>query len=306
MTENHILNLMPRDEKEAFYGKVDLVQIGRLETYPGFIIHKHNHLNWFELTCVVDGEGDVYAKDIKVPVKKGDIFLSFPCETHRIDSSHNAPLTFDHFAFYTKDALYIERLETLMADYSSPKKRVFKSYFIREMLDGSIKELLNKSEFQREYLESTFTLILLELLRIFEVKKAPSFISADTSHKPDTLCQTIRNYIDTHLFSINNLNEIANLCGYNYSYLSFLFKKNTGITLSDYFKEKRFESAKLMIVENKLKIGEISNLLGYNSVYAFSKAFKDEFGLSPKNYYKTTVAKNINSPLPEHFPDNDK
>ena len=42
-----------------------------------------------------------------------------------------------------------------------------------------------------------------------------------------------------------------------------------------------------MIRENKLRISEISNLLGYNSVYAFSKAFKDEFGMSPKNYYKT-------------------
>ena len=292
---NHILDIAPTDEKSATYGKINLVQIGRLETTPAGSIAKHTHLNWFELTCIVEGEGYVYAKDVNVPVKKGDIFLSFPCEAHQIDSSFDKPLTFDHFAFYTKDDSYIERLEALMANYSSPKKRVFKSYFVREMLDGCIKELLNKSEFQREYLESSFTLILLELLRTFEIKKTPSFTSNDTCHKPDTLCRTIRNYIDTHLFSINNLNEIANLCGYNYSYLSFLFKKNTGTTLSDYFKEKRFESAKLMIVENKLKISEISNLLGYNSVYAFSKAFKDEFGVSPKNYYKTNIANNVSA-----------
>ena len=289
---NHILDIAPRDEKQATYGKINLVQIGRLETYPGCVIQKHTHLNWFELTCVVEGEGDVYAKDVKVPVKKGDIFLSFPCEAHRIDSSLEKALVYDHFAFYTKDEVYAERLETLMANYSSPKKRVFKSYFVREMLDGSIKELLGKADFQREYLEASFALILIELFKIFEVKKSTSFMSADTCHKPDTLCKTIQNYIDTHLFSINNLNEIASLCGYNYSYLSFLFKKNTGITLSDYFKAKRFESAKLMISENKLKIGEISNLLGYNSVYAFSKAFKDEFGVSPKNYYKSNLQEN--------------
>lgn len=300
MQLNHLLDIAPREDTSATYGKINLVQIGRLETYPGCVINKHTHLNWFELTCVVEGEGDVYAKDVKVPVKKGDIFLSFPCEAHQIDSSKDKALTYDHFAFYTKDEIYADRLESIMANYSSPKKRVFKSYFVREMLDGSIKELLNKAEFQKEYLESSFTLILLELLRIFEVKKSSSFMDQDSCHKPEALCKTICNYIDTHLFSINNLGEIANLCGYNYSYLSFLFKKNTGITLSDYFKEKRFESAKLMISENKLKISEISNLLGYNSVYAFSKAFKDEFGISPKNYYKTTAAnsessnKNIN------------
>lgn len=64
----------------------------------------------------------------------------------------------------------------------------------------------------------------------------------------------------------------------------------TGITISDYYNERRFESARLMIRENRLKVSEISNLLGYNSVYAFSKAFKDKFGTSPKNYYKKDSA----------------
>jgi AraC-like DNA-binding protein len=154
------------------------------------------------------------------------------------------------------------------------------------MLSGCVSEIASGAEFRSDYLEAAFSIALLELLKIFEVKREAGFIGDEVLQNPEKLCENIKHYIDTHLFSIGSLTEISDLCGYNYSYLSFLFRKITGITLSDYYKARRFESAKLMLIENRLKIGEISNLLGYNSVYAFSKAFKDEFGVSPKNYHK--------------------
>ncbi len=282
----HIADFQVRDKKDT-YGKIGLIQIGRNELSGGEKVHKHTHLNWFELTCIVEGEGEIFGGDKYVNVKKGDIFLSFPCEVHGIISSGKTPLIFDHFAFYTTSDDYNETLERIMTIYSGAEKRVFRSYLVREMLDGCVNVLLNGSEFQREYFSASFSLIVLELLKTFEVKRSAGFINDEISQGPEKLCNMIKHYIDTHLFSIESLSELSDLCGYNYSYLSFLFRKVSGITLSDYYKARRFESAKLMIRENKLKIGEISNLLGYNSVYAFSKAFKDEFGVSPKNYYKS-------------------
>jgi AraC-like DNA-binding protein/mannose-6-phosphate isomerase-like protein (cupin superfamily) len=284
--ENHIVDIRRLDDKYSIFGKVNLVQLGRLECPPGHVIRKHTHLNWFELTCVVDGEGEVSGGETSVHVKKGDIFLSFPCEAHEIVSSVKNPLTFDHFAFYTLDPEYNDRLERLMACFADAGKRAFKSYIIKEMLDGCIGELVENSFFRRDYLEGAFNVILLEILKIFEVKEKSVFITDDSWQDPEKLCRTVKNYIDTHLFSIRSLTDLASMCGYNYSYLSSLFKKITGTTLSEYYRHRRFESAKLMIRENKFKIGEISNLLGYNSVYAFSKAFKDEYGVSPKKFYK--------------------
>ncbi len=285
MPEKHIVDFCRYDGKDL-YGKINLVQIGRLICDKGFIIGKHTHLNWFELTCVVEGEGFIYGGSEKVAVRKGDIFLSFPCEVHSIESSNVNPLTFDHFAFFTEDPKLKDRFEHLMAGYANPSKRAFRNYLIRELLDGCIKELLSGTEFQRDHLSASFSLIILELFDIFKVRRGEGFITEAGFQTPEKLCETVKNYIDTHLFSLRSLSDLSSLCGYNYSYLSFLFKKITGTTLSNYYKQRRFESARLMIKENKLKISEISNLLGYNSVYAFSKAFKDEFGVSPKNYYK--------------------
>ncbi len=291
MASKHIVDFIGSGEREL-YGKIKLIQIGRLVCDAGYRVNPHTHLNWFEITCVVEGEGYVYGAEKKIGVKKGDIFLSFPCEKHAITSSAENPLVYDHFAFYSEHADYKDALEGLMANYANPEKRLFRSYRIREMLDGCIEELMVKTDYTRDFLTSSFSLILLELLRVFDVKASKGYMSDEIIQSPERLCETIKHYIDTHLFSIGSLTELSSLYGYNYSYLSFLFKKVTDTTLSDYYKDKRFESARLMILENRLKISEISNLLGYNSVYAFSNAFKDEFGVSPKNYLKEADLKN--------------
>ena len=74
------------------------------------------------------------------------------------------------------------------------------------------------------------------------------------------------------------------MTGYSYGYLSALYKKTTSNTLSDYYRNKKLELAKHLVIEKKLKIGEIAEILNYSSVYAFSKAFKNKFGVSPEKY----------------------
>ena len=81
-----------------------------------------------------------------------------------------------------------------------------------------------------------------------------------------------------------NLEELAGGMGYSYGYLSTVFKKVTSNTLLDYYQNKKFEMARLLVLEKKLKVREIAEMLNYSSVYAFSKAFKKHFGTSPGNY----------------------
>ena len=97
----------------------------------------------------------------------------------------------------------------------------------------------------------------------------------------DVLCQQIMNYIDTHVYSIESLDILTDIFSYNYSYLSNLFKKNTSITILDYYTNKRLETAKALIIENKKKIHEIAEMLNYSSTFTFSRAFKKKYGYPP-------------------------
>ena len=77
---------------------------------------------------------------------------------------------------------------------------------------------------------------------------------------------------------------------HNYSYLSSLFRKVTSGTLSDYYRNSRLETARLLILEDQLNISQIADLLHYSSIYTFSRAFKDQYGLSPEQYRKKVNA----------------
>ena len=93
-------------------------------------------------------------------------------------------------------------------------------------------------------------------------------------------------YIDTHMYRLQSLNDLSEEFGYNYSYLSDLFRKNTGDTLSNYYRTRHLNAARLLWDEKKLRIHQIAEILGYSSLYAFSKAFKHRYGISPEHYLK--------------------
>ncbi len=57
-----------------------------------------------------------------------------------------------------------------------------------------------------------------------------------------------------------------------------------GKSISSYFINKKLELSKELIEQGELSITEIANSLHYSSIYVFSRAFKDKFGICPKEY----------------------
>ena len=117
--------------------------------------------------------------------------------------------------------------------------------------------------------------------------RLPASLSGTPTDKE--LCKHVSHYIDTHLFTMKKLPECAKALSYNYSYLSTVFKKTTGITLSDYYKEKKLDMAKFLIAENEISLTEIAESLGYSGISAFSKAFSAKFCISPRQYAKQII-----------------
>ena len=93
-------------------------------------------------------------------------------------------------------------------------------------------------------------------------------------------------YIDTHIYTLQNLEEVAEYMKYNYSYLSAQFKKTTGCTLSAYHQQKRLATAQALMRDSALNITQIAERLSYSSLYAFSRAFKTAYHMSPREYLK--------------------
>ena len=73
---------------------------------------------------------------------------------------------------------------------------------------------------------------------------------------------------------------------YNYIYVSRVFKKYIGITISDYLTQRRMDLAKIYLSTTKMNITKISEEVGYPYPYRFNQVFKEHTGLTPKEYRK--------------------
>jgi len=95
------------------------------------------------------------------------------------------------------------------------------------------------------------------------------------------LCQ---NYISKHLYENITLSDIADFLGLSKKYLSGLFSKSLGITLTEYIQKQKIEEAKFLLTSTNYSIVYISELLKFHDQSHFTKIFKKFTGLTPKKY----------------------
>ena len=82
------------------------------------------------------------------------------------------------------------------------------------------------------------------------------------------------------------LGTLAELFGYNSSYLGKVFTKATGKNFNSYIDEVRIENSKKLLLEKKLKVYEVAQRVGYTNVDYYHKKFKKYVGISPAEYRK--------------------
>jgi YSIRK-targeted surface antigen transcriptional regulator len=99
--------------------------------------------------------------------------------------------------------------------------------------------------------------------------------------KPVYVCQ---NHIFTHLYEELTLPHLAEAAMINPNYLSALFKKEVGISISEYIQRAKVEEAKTLITYTSHPLTEISSLLNFHDQSHFTKVFKKFAGVTPKQF----------------------
>lgn len=107
------------------------------------------------------------------------------------------------------------------------------------------------------------------------------------SSRNEQIMNSIYMYIEQDLADAN-LNSIARKMQMTDSHLSRVFKKNTGTNFSEYLSDRKLEeAAKLLVQDNKIKVADIADMLGYGNPTYFLSRFKAKYGVSPTAYRKT-------------------
>lgn len=110
---------------------------------------------------------------------------------------------------------------------------------------------------------------------------------------PKTVITCI-DYIYAHIKERITVEDLAQYTGLSVSYLSRLFKKETGVSVSDYVREKKIEKAQHLLKYCDYSLVEIANYLSFSSQSHFIQLFKDFTGITPKKYRNLYSCSNWN------------
>lgn len=110
--------------------------------------------------------------------------------------------------------------------------------------------------------------------------------------KTDKIVEAAKEYVRENYGEKLTLAAIASKIGISQGYLSSVFKKQTGGNLNDYINQMKIEKAKELLEKHEYMMYEISDMLGFENPYYFSKVFKKLTGITPSEYEMHKAAQN--------------
>lgn len=133
-------------------------------------------------------------------------------------------------------------------------------------------------------IESCLSLRQLESLDYSMIRKYCILVNNYSRRSCSPLIQECLDYIDFQYSTDVSLSSLAKMLSVSEGHLSTLFKKETGSTITDYVNSTRIRQALILLNTSTLSIGEIAARCGFLDANYFSRIFKKQLGLSPREY----------------------
>lgn len=147
-------------------------------------------------------------------------------------------------------------------------------------IDKLSSEYAKKIELQTS--EKGVTALIKEMARKYTL-----LVKNHSMHGYSTLVRKVLIQIDSDLAADLTLRTLSGLLHVNPSYLSTIFKKETGQTLTEYVTGKRIEHAIFLLNCTNMQIQTIAQYCGIPDICYFTKIFKKVVGKSPSEYKNT-------------------
>ena len=283
-TKLHFDNLFLQDP--VYYEQIRLYQAGDCFTKVGFEIEDHKQA-CDEISYIVSGEGEFWLNGVCYNVCAGDLFFCPKNSIHRITSTEENPVRYFYLGYrFLKNHPAYEKwydIDRALKSLSSPI--CHRAFNMNHLFSDLLCEFQQNFEKKEMMIELCAWQIILYTYKYFTVKEDTAAIYKKHLPSKRELAYEIVNYIDNNVLRIKTLSDISRYIGFSYSYTSQIFNSVMHTSLSDYYQKKRFEEA-VKLIKSGTGISQAAEILGFDSVHSFSRAFKTRFGVSPQNYVK--------------------
>ena len=232
----------------------------------------------YEFYYLCQGEIAYFIDDKIYTVKKGDVIIIPPNTIHKSITLKNPKRK--RILFYL-DKEFLQEFP-YAAKLLQTEAAIFQ-IGTHERLHRIFSELL--TEFNKENNPLMLKALICELLVLLNRQQTAVILSENNVFSNRIL--DVVSFINEEFATSLTLSSVAKRFYLNPSYLSRLFKENTGFTFSEYVNKYRIKKAIELLVSTKQNITEIALATGFNSSNHFCKTFKSIMGTSPLGYRKT-------------------
>lgn len=230
----------------------------------------------YVLHYVVSGKGKLFLEEEEYEVSEGQAFVIPSGVPAYYQADKETPWYYIWIQFNgPKSAELLERAEV------SVKEPVFTFGDEGKNVRKCLMEIVDRHD------EEYFCMgKLYEFFQIMVNTSAKMDIKKVGSDSAQQYVRRVTEYINEKYSEPIRIQEIADYCGLDRSYLGKVFKADTGYTPQEYLLLVRMQKAKALLETSDMPVKHVGYSVGYSDPLAFSKAFKLETGISPREYRK--------------------
>ena len=228
----------------------------------------------YKMAYVTDGSCEIFCRGARQTAGKGDIFFTFPSVPYSLSCDEDFRFIYVSFigvqANRIMDQLHVTPQSTVFTGYSS-----LQELWLDAVMRGDrLPELAAQG-----VLFYTFFKIGCDAL-----DQAPKADVTGAEYK----MQMVKKYIDDHFAdSTLSLESISQEFSYSRKYLSFAFKQQFKVGISEYLTTVRINHACALMEQKYTSVKDIAYLCGFSEQLYFSRVFRKKMGVSPREHMKT-------------------
>lgn len=236
--------------------------------------------NHYLFHYVLSGTGRLIANDSRgisheYQIRTGEGFMIFPRQINTYIADPKLPWEYIWLEFDGMRAR--EVIETAGL---SPDHPVYHALY-KDLRENMKEEMLYIAEHHNA---PPFHLIGHLYLFIDYLSRSSSSQIAANGRIRDFYIKEALNYIEQNFQNDISVESIASFCGLNRTYFGRIFKETVGKSPQQFLLSYRMSKAAELLKLTGLSISDIGNAVGYPNQLHFSRAFKNVYGLSPREW----------------------
>ena len=275
----------------------NVISISKIVTIHYHEFDKNFHFSgevhdFWELVYVDSGTVVITADKETYNLSRGEMIFHKPNEFHTISSDKKTPSNVFVITFVStsKNMVYFKnkkiKLHESLRHYIEILLQEGRNTFDLSHNNTELKELLLNEIAPfggQQIIRTTLEQLLIMLIRA-ESEKPNIFVFPDKEGMDNHLVDSVIKLLKDNIYGKISVEDICSKLNYSKTYISKIFNKHCGCTIIEYYTNLKIKEAKILMRKDTYSITEISDMLCFNNPHYFSRVFKKNTNMTPREY----------------------